>query len=56
VNEFIYVLKNPLREYAVGNSVFAERKVHERLSDYRVSNKREFFKIEVEDAVDIRRC
>lgn len=42
-----------VREYAVANSVEAERKIHERLSDYRIANNREFFKMEAEDAADI---
>src|ERR1039458_71370 len=42
-----------VREYAVANSVEAERMIHERLSDYRVAANREFFKIEPEDATDI---
>ncbi|MCX6914659.1 MAG: GIY-YIG nuclease family protein, partial [Verrucomicrobia bacterium] len=42
-----------VKEYAVSNSVEAERIVHERLSVYRVAVNREFFKIEPEDATDI---
>jgi hypothetical protein len=42
-----------VKEYAVANSVEAERIIHERLSDYRVSDNREFFKMEADDAVDI---
>ena len=42
-----------VKEYAVANSVEAERIIHERLSDYRVAVNREFFKIEPEDATDI---
>ena len=42
-----------VKEYVVANSVEAERLVHERLSDYRVSDNREFFKIEAGDAADI---
>jgi hypothetical protein len=42
-----------VKEYAVANSVEAERIIHERLSDYRVSENREFFKMEADDAVDI---
>jgi DNA segregation ATPase FtsK/SpoIIIE, S-DNA-T family len=42
-----------VKEYAVANSVEAERIIHERLSDYRVADNREFFKMEAEDARDI---
>src|ERR1035437_945889 len=42
-----------VKEYAVANSVEAERIIHERLSDYRVADNREFFKMEAEDATDI---
>ena len=42
-----------VKEYAVANSVEAERIIHERLSDYRVSDNREFFKMEADDAMDI---
>ena len=42
-----------VREYIVANSVEAERKIHERLSDYRVSDSCEFFKMDAEDATDI---
>jgi len=42
-----------VNEYAVINSVEAERIIHDRLSDYRVANNREFFKMEAEDATDI---
>ena len=42
-----------VKEYAVANSVEAERIIHERLSDFRVANNREFFKMEAEDATDI---
>lgn len=42
-----------VREYSVINSVEAERIIHERLSAYRVSNNREFFKLDAEDAADI---
>jgi S-DNA-T family DNA segregation ATPase FtsK/SpoIIIE len=42
-----------VKEWAVTNSVEAERIIHERLSDYRVSDNREFFKMEAEDATDI---
>ena len=42
-----------VKEYSVANSVEAERIIHERLSDYRVSDNREFFKMEADDAVDI---
>src|ERR1017187_3293422 len=42
-----------VKEYAVTNSVEAERIIHERLSDYRVAENREFFKMEGEDVTDI---
>src|ERR1017187_9101014 len=42
-----------VKEYAVENSVEAEKKNHERLSDFRVNDKREFFKKEAEDAIDM---
>ncbi|HEY1717409.1 MAG TPA: DNA translocase FtsK [Verrucomicrobiae bacterium] len=42
-----------IKEYAVTNSVEAERIIHDRLSDYRVADNREFFKMEAEDATDI---
>jgi DNA segregation ATPase FtsK/SpoIIIE-like protein len=42
-----------VKEYAVANSGDAERIIHERLSDYRVADNREFFKMEAEDATDI---
>ena len=42
-----------VKEYAVANSVEAEKIIHGRLSDYRVANNREFFKIAAEDATDI---
>ncbi|HUB86930.1 MAG TPA: DNA translocase FtsK [Verrucomicrobiae bacterium] len=42
-----------VNEYTVANSVEAERIIHERLSDYRVSDDREFFRMEAEDATDI---
>jgi hypothetical protein len=42
-----------VKEYAVENSVEAEKKIHERLSDFRVNDNREFFKMEAEDAIDI---
>jgi S-DNA-T family DNA segregation ATPase FtsK/SpoIIIE len=42
-----------VKEYAVENSVEAEKKIHERLSDFRVNDNREFFKMEAEDAMDI---
>ncbi len=42
-----------VKEYAVENSVETERIIHERLSDFRVSDSREFFKMEAEDATDI---
>ena len=40
-------------EWAVADSAEAERTIHERLSDWRVSESREFFKIETEDALAI---
>ena len=42
-----------VKEYAVENSVEAEKIIHERLSDFRVSDNREFFKMEAEDAMEI---
>jgi S-DNA-T family DNA segregation ATPase FtsK/SpoIIIE len=42
-----------VKEYAVENSVVAEKIIHERLSDFRVNDNREFFKMETEDAMDI---
>jgi DNA segregation ATPase FtsK/SpoIIIE-like protein len=42
-----------VKEYAVANSFETERTIHERLSNYRVSDNREFFKIEAEDAIAI---
>jgi S-DNA-T family DNA segregation ATPase FtsK/SpoIIIE len=42
-----------VKEWAVTNSVEAERIIHERLSDFRVADNREFFKMEAEDATDI---
>ncbi len=42
-----------VKEYAVENSIEAERIIHQRLSDYRVSDNREFFKMEAEDAMEI---
>jgi S-DNA-T family DNA segregation ATPase FtsK/SpoIIIE len=42
-----------VKHWAVTNSVEAERIIHERLSDYRVADNREFFKMEAEDATDI---
>ena len=42
-----------VKEYVVPNSVEAERIIHERLSNYRVAENREFFKMVVEDAIDI---
>lgn len=42
-----------VKEYAVKNSVEAEKAIHERLSDFRVNDNREFFKMEAEDAIDI---
>src|SRR5262252_884452 len=41
------------REYAVTNSVQAERMIHDRLADYRVSDNREFFRMDPEDAADV---
>ena len=42
-----------VKEFAVENSVEAEKIIHERLSDFRVNDNREFFKMEAEDAIDI---
>lgn len=42
-----------VKEYAVENSVEAEKIIHERLSDFRVNDNREFFKIDVDDAMEI---
>ena len=42
-----------VKEYAVENCVEFEKAIHERLSDFRVSNNREFFKMEADDAMDI---
>ena len=42
-----------VKEFTVENSVAAEKIIHERLSDFRVSNNREFFKMEADDAIDI---
>jgi hypothetical protein len=42
-----------VKEYAVENSVEAEKIIHERLSDFRVNDNREFFKMEADDAMDI---
>jgi DNA segregation ATPase FtsK/SpoIIIE-like protein len=42
-----------VKEYTVANSVEAERIIHVRLSDYRVADNREFFKMEAEDAMEI---
>lgn len=42
-----------VKEYPVLDSMEAERVVHERLADYRVSENREFFRLESEDAVAI---
>ena len=44
--EFVVV-----KAYAVTNAVEAEKRIHDRLSDYRVSDNREFFRIESDDAV-----
>ncbi|MGI8965284.1 MAG: GIY-YIG nuclease family protein, partial [Limisphaerales bacterium] len=42
-----------VKEYAVANSVAVEEIIHQRLSNYRVSDNREFFRMETEDATDI---
>lgn len=42
-----------VREYAVTNSVEAERRIHDRLADCRIADNREFFRIEVEDALNV---
>jgi S-DNA-T family DNA segregation ATPase FtsK/SpoIIIE len=42
-----------VRHWAVTDSVEAERIIHERLSDYRVAENREFFQMDAEDATDI---
>lgn len=42
-----------VKEYPVLDSMEAERLVHERLADYRVSENREFFRLEPDDAVTI---
>lgn len=42
-----------VKEYSVADSVVAENKIHERLSEYRVSENREFFKLPAEDAAMI---
>ena len=42
-----------VKEYEVENSVGAEKMIHERLSNFRVSDNREFFKMEADDAMDI---
>ena len=42
-----------VKEWAVADSVKAEKTIHERLSHYRVSDNREFFKMEAEDATDM---
>jgi DNA segregation ATPase FtsK/SpoIIIE-like protein len=42
-----------VKEYAVINSVVAERRIHDRLAGCRVANNREFFKIEADAALSI---
>jgi len=39
-----------VRQYAVENATIAERRVHQRLSEYRVSENREFFKLSPDEA------
>ena len=41
------------RQYAVENSTIAERQIHERLSEYRVSDNREFFRLSAEEAASV---
>src|SRR5258706_10133570 len=38
------------RKFAVEDSTVAERKIHERLAEYRVSENREFFRLSAEEA------
>jgi hypothetical protein len=37
----------------VTDCTIAERRIHERLSDYRLSNRREFFKVDAKTAITI---
>jgi hypothetical protein len=41
------------RQYAVENSITAERQIHERLAEYRVSDNREFFRLSAEEAASV---
>jgi hypothetical protein len=41
------------RSYSVRNSIVAEKAIHDRLSTYRVSSDREFFRLEPEDAAAV---
>lgn len=42
-----------VKEFAVPDSIAAEKTIHQRLSSYRVSDNREFFRLPPEDAVQI---
>ena len=41
------------RQYAVENAATAERQIHERLAEYRVSDNREFFRLSADDTASI---